>query len=291
MHIDWLHFTPWTALAGGMLIGLAAALLVLLDRRIAGINGILGGLLRPSRGDLAWRLLFLGGIVLAPLLWSPAGHLPAARIDADTTTLLLAGLLVGVGTRYGAGCTSGHGVCGMARGSPRSFLATATFVASGFLTVWLLSHAIARGTHMHLLIAFGTGLVFGLGLLLSGLANPAKVLAFLDLAGPWDPSLLFTMGGAVAVAAVAFRIAGRRGRTLLGAALRLPSATGIDRRLVLGSVVFGIGWGLAGFCPGPAIASLATGSAKPLLFVLAMVAGMGIFELAERLRARHPETA
>lgn len=144
---------------------------------------------------------------------------------------------------------------------------------------------------MHLLTAFGTGLVFGLGLLLSGLANPAKVLAFLDLAGPWDPSLLFTMGGAVAVAAVAFRVAGRRGRTLLGAALRLPAATGIDRRLVLGSVVFGIGWGLAGFCPGPAIASLATGSLKPLLFVLAMVAGMGIFELAERLRARHPETA
>ena len=142
---------------------------------------------------------------------------------------------------------------------------------------------------MQLLIAFGTGLVFGIGLLVSGLANPAKVLAFLDLGGAWDPSLLFTMGGAVAVAAVAFRSARQRGRTLLGAAIRLPVATGIDRRLVLGSVVFGIGWGLAGFCPGPAIASLAAGSTKPLLFVLAMVTGMGIFELAEWLRRRYPE--
>ncbi len=144
---------------------------------------------------------------------------------------------------------------------------------------------------MQLLIAFGTGLVFGIGLLVSGLANPAKVLAFLDLGGAWDPLLLFTMGGAVAVAAVAFRSARQRGRTLLGVAIRLPGATGIDRCLVLGSVVFGIGWGLAGFCPGPAIASLAAGSTKPLLFVLAMVAGMGIFELAEWLRRRHPEVA
>ena len=139
---------------------------------------------------------------------------------------------------------------------------------------------------MQLVIAFGAGLVFGLGLLVSGLTNPAKVLAFLDLGGAWDPSLLCTMGGAIAVAALAFRSARRRGRTLLGAALRLPSATDIDRRLVLGSVAFGIGWGLAGFCPGPAIASLGAGSSKPLPFVLAMVAGMGLFELAEWLRSR-----
>ena len=116
--------------------------------------------------------------------------------------------------------------------------------------------------------------------------NPAKVLAFLDLTGAWDPSLLCTMAGATLVAAVAFRIARRRGRTLFGQALRLPSSTDIDRRLVLGSATFGIGWGLAGFCPGPAIASLATGSAKPVLFVLAMVAGMAVFELAEWLRQR-----
>lgn len=143
MTIDWAAFTPWTALAGGMLIGLAAALFVLLGGRIAGISGILGGLLRPTRGDVAWRLLFQGGIVLVPCAWSQVATLPAVRIDAGGGTLVLAGLLVGLGTRYGAGCTSGHGVCGVARLSPRSLVATATFVAAGFATVWLLRHALA----------------------------------------------------------------------------------------------------------------------------------------------------
>ena len=140
MTIAWAHFTPWTALAGGMLIGLAASLFILLGGRIAGISGILGGLLRPARGDVAWRLLFLAGIVLVPFGWSLVAALPAASIDADGATLLVAGLLVGIGTRYGAGCTSGHGVCGVARLSPRSLAATATFVAAGFVTVWLLRH-------------------------------------------------------------------------------------------------------------------------------------------------------
>lgn len=143
MDIDWPHFTPWTALIGGMLIGLAASLFILLSGRIAGISGILGGLLRPARGDVAWRLLFLAGIVLVPCAWSLIATLPAVRIDAGGGSLLLAGLLVGVGTRYGAGCTSGHGVCGVARLSPRSIVATATFVAAGFFTVWLLRHAFA----------------------------------------------------------------------------------------------------------------------------------------------------
>ncbi len=140
MTIAWAHFTPWTALAGGMLIGLAASLFILLGGRIAGISGILGGLLRPARGDLAWRLLFLAGIVLVPFGWSLVAALPAASIEADGATLLVAGLLVGIGTRYGGGCTSGHGVCGVARLSPRSLAATATFVAAGFVTVWLLRH-------------------------------------------------------------------------------------------------------------------------------------------------------
>ena len=140
MTIAWAHFTPWTALAGGMLIGLAASLFILLGGRIAGISGILGGLLRPAGGDVAWRLLFLAGIVLVPFGWSLVAALPAASIDADGATLLVAGLLVGIGTRYGAGCTSGHGVCGVARLSPRSLAATATFVAAGFVTVWLLRH-------------------------------------------------------------------------------------------------------------------------------------------------------
>jgi uncharacterized membrane protein YedE/YeeE len=143
MSIDWLHFTPWTSLFGGMLIGLAAALLILLSGRIAGISGILGGLLRPAHGDTAWRALFLLGLVLAPFAWSAFGPLPELHVDASSGMLLGAGLLVGIGTRYGAGCTSGHGVCGMARRSPRSLAATALFVLAGFVTVFLVRHAFA----------------------------------------------------------------------------------------------------------------------------------------------------
>ena len=143
---------------------------------------------------------------------------------------------------------------------------------------------------MQLVSCFLVGLVFGLGLILSGLTDPGKVLGFLDLAGAWDPSLLFTMGGAVLVTAAGFRLAKKRGRALFGAPIRFPASTDIDRRLVLGSAVFGVGWGLAGFCPGPALASaLAStwaGVEGPLIFVIAMVAGMGLFELLERLRTR-----
>ena len=125
------------------------------------------------------------------------------------------------------------------------------------------------------------GLVFGFGLILSGMANPAKVLGFLDLFGRWDPSLGLVMGGAVAVASVVFFLARRRTVSLLGAAMRLPTATHIDRRLVVGSVLFGVGWGIAGFCPGPALVALGMGEGKAVLFVLAMLAGMGLFEVLE----------
>ncbi|MGJ7566741.1 DUF6691 family protein [Variovorax sp. GB1R11] len=136
------------------------------------------------------------------------------------------------------------------------------------------------------------GLVFGLGLIVSGMANPAKVLGFLDLAGNWDPSLAFVMAGAIAVGALAFTFANRRAVSFLGAEMRLPSARHIDRRLVLGSVLFGIGWGVAGFCPGPALVSLGMGEVKALVFVAAMLAGMGVFELFEsRKRAIAPHRA
>lgn len=138
---------------------------------------------------------------------------------------------------------------------------------------------------MPVVTALLAGLVFGLGLIVSGMADPAKVLGFLDLAGAWDPSLAFVMAGAIAVGLVAFAVAGRRTRSLLGLELQLPQGRDIDRRLVLGGLVFGIGWGLAGFCPGPALVALGMGQAKAAVFVLAMLAGMGIFELLERRRA------
>ena len=143
MSIAWHEFTPAAALAGGLLIGLAAAAFVLLNGRIAGISGIVGGLLRPRRGDIGWRIAFVAGLVAAPLAYAVFAALPAPRIDAGTGMLALAGLLVGVGTRYGEGCTSGHGVCGLSRLSPRSVAATAAFMGAGFATVFVLRHLLA----------------------------------------------------------------------------------------------------------------------------------------------------
>ncbi len=159
MTIDFNAFTPATALAGGALIGLAAALFVLFNGRIAGISGVLGGLLRPKAGDVGWRLAFVMGLMAAPVLYQLLVLLPASRwltesayprlvsltlhqIDAGTLILIVAGLLVGVGTRYGAGCTSGHGVCGLSRFSARSLVATLTFMAAGFVTVYVMRHVV-----------------------------------------------------------------------------------------------------------------------------------------------------
>lgn len=140
MTIDWNQFTPWSALAGGALIGIAAAMFVLLNGRIAGISGVLGGLLKPKGGDVAWRVAFLLGLLIAPAVYLLMTAVPAITIDASWGALVLAGLLVGVGTRFGSGCTSGHGVCGISRMSPRSIAATVTFMLAGFVTVFVIRH-------------------------------------------------------------------------------------------------------------------------------------------------------
>ena len=140
MSIDWANFTPWSAMLGGLLIVLASSMVVLLNGRIAGISGILGGLLRPTKGDLSWRIAFLLGLIVAPLVFSVVAPLPDVQVDADMTALIVAGLLVGIGTRYGSGCTSGHGVCGLSRLSPRSLVATLAFMLAGFATVFIVRH-------------------------------------------------------------------------------------------------------------------------------------------------------
>ncbi len=140
MSVDWSAFTPWTALAGGAIVGLAAAMFALLNGRIAGISGVIGGLLKPSRGDVAWRAAFVLGLVGAPLVYVLFAALPRPQIDAQYGALIAAGLLVGVGPRYGSGCTSGHGVCGLSRLSLRSVAATAAFMGAGFATVFVMRH-------------------------------------------------------------------------------------------------------------------------------------------------------
>jgi uncharacterized membrane protein YedE/YeeE len=136
------------------------------------------------------------------------------------------------------------------------------------------------------IVAGLVGLVFGIGLIVSGMTDPSRVLGFLDVVGRWNPSLGLVMCGAIFVGFVAFRFASRRKRSLLGDAMRLPTSTQIDRRLVFGGLAFGVGWGLAGYCPGPVLASLALGGIKPLIFFVAMVIGMGIFAIAERFQSR-----
>ena len=143
MNIAWNTFTPYTALAGGALIGLAAAIFVLFNGRIAGISGIVAGLLRPVAGGIGWRVAFLAGLVGAPVVYASMAALPPAHIDADWGALVAAGLLVGVGTRYGAGCTSGHGVCGLSRLSLRSLVATLAFMGAGFATVYVVRHLLS----------------------------------------------------------------------------------------------------------------------------------------------------
>jgi uncharacterized membrane protein YedE/YeeE len=144
MSIDWNAFTPTSALIGGAIIGAAVALFAVLNGRIGGVSGILGGLMRPRAGDISWRIAFVAGLVAAPLAWGLLAALPEIRVDTSYFALAAAGLLVGIGTRYGGGCTSGHGVCGVSRLSPRSIVATLVFMAVGFATVYVTHHPIAQ---------------------------------------------------------------------------------------------------------------------------------------------------
>jgi uncharacterized membrane protein YedE/YeeE len=145
MNLDWANFTPWSSLTGGIILGIASALFILINGRILGISGILGGLLPPKVGDTTWRIAFLLGMFAAPTVFHavvPAEYITAPRIEATEWMIVVAGLLVGIGTRYASGCTSGHGVCGLSRLSPRSLVATGSFMSAGFVTVYVVRHLI-----------------------------------------------------------------------------------------------------------------------------------------------------
>jgi uncharacterized membrane protein YedE/YeeE len=143
MNIDWAHFTPFASLTGGVILGIASAIFILVNGRILGISGILGGLMPPKLGDTFWRISFLLGLLVAPTVFHavvPAQYITAPRIDATDMMVVIAGLLVGIGTRYASGCTSGHGVCGLSRLSPRSLVATLSFMGAGFAMVYVMRH-------------------------------------------------------------------------------------------------------------------------------------------------------
>ena len=255
------------------MIGLAAVLLLALVGRIAGISGILNGAIEQHDGR-AWRWSFLLGLMAGAALWFALGNaVPPPRTGFPLPWLLTAGLLVGFGTRLGSGCTSGHGICGLARLSKRSLAAVVAFMGAGIangvrVAAWLGTAAMTR-----LLYALLAGAVFGLGLAVSGMTDPDKVLNFLDVAGRWDPSLALVMAAALGVATPGYAWVRRRSTAICGDPLQLPGNTRIDARLVAGSVLFGIGWGIAGYCPGPALANLARGTMDVLVFVAALLAG------------------
>ncbi len=284
MTIDWQHFTPYSALAGGAIIGGAVALLLLFNGRIAGISGITGGLLSAGGRERGWRAAFLGGLLISPWLYAAAAALPPGEIAAGSGWLAIAGLLVG------GGYPVGQRLHQRARRVRRRAVGAAIVGRHGGVYAAGLYDRVAdapsagRLKMLKSLLALLSGVIFGLGLIIAGMANPAKVLAFLDITGQWDPSLALVMVGAIAVAAPAFMWARRRERSLLGEPLQIPAAGRVDRRLLVGSALFGIGWGMAGICPGPAWVLTGAEIQRVWPFLLAMLAGMALYEIIMRWR-------
>jgi uncharacterized membrane protein YedE/YeeE len=326
MSID-LQFQPAHALAGGAILGVATVGKLLLTGRVLGISGSFKGTL--TEGDLSpWRFAFLGGLVASGMMdaaWNPT-QIPEAL--PSMSRVILAGLLVGAGSGMGNGCTSGHGICGNARFSPRSMLYTATFMVAGAAAATLFDSNSALGvnsnhaalsdlaipatdvlTRYFGIIAASTaaffglgaaskalakknddeqsaahktlsmctealaGLVFGIGLTISGMRRAAKVSGFLSATVPsFDPSLILVMGGAMAVAIPGFQVANKKPKPACERKFNIPTNKTIDRKLITGGILFGAGWGLAGLCPGPAIVSVAARPTAALVAWLGSVA-------------------
>jgi len=295
-----MPFTPIESGVGGALIGLSAGLAYVVDGKLAGISGILGPFLRSSvkcqnlEGSHLWKGLFLLGLVvggIADALWNPSFSFPEA-IDFSPIRYVLAGVSIGIGTRMGKGCTSGHGICGLARFSLRSWIAVPVFMGVASLTVIVTRHVLEIDDHLpsgvaelqwppghwqfplasvgaaiFLVLAvalsprkgqphvssLASGLIFGLGLGASGMTSQAKVLDFLDFLGAWDPSLAFVMGGGLCITFPVMWWSGREGQGPVNGSFEKPPMKGDYVMLAVGSAMFGLGWGLVGMCPGPAV--------------------------------------
>ena len=289
MQIDWTHFTPWASLAGGVTIGLAAAALVLLAGRTLGVSGIFYGALTGRGPEFAWRAAFLLGLLAAPTVLTIFFTPTPPNIDMPWT--------------QARGCWPPRRIrhaFGFWLHERSWHLRALAFVSAIFgrdadFYVRRLRHGVCRpssrrlkGATMRPFILFVVGLVFGMGLYISGMTQPSKVQGFLDIFGHWDPSLAFVMAGAVAVGLVAFSIAKRRSRTFLGDELRLPPISKIDAPLVVGSFIFGVGWGLSGICPGPGIFNVGFFDLPALVFVVSMAAGMVMERLVMTVPAAKP---
>ena len=354
MHLIYDPAGLMRGLAGGALIGISSTLLWAATGQTLGVSGIVGGIVREGAAA-PWRASFVAGMLAAGALVAaavPAQLAFGAPVPLHWAASLLGGVLVGVGTRLGSGCTSGHGVCGLPRGSPRSMAAVACFMATGAIAAGIsramparaalyagagpsfsgaaffapIAVAIGAAVLIQMLardkaaapapaapsssastqaLVFGCGLTFGLALVLSGMADPSKVLRFLDFAGAdgFDPQLMLVMGGAVAVnlASVQWLARARAKESppfmsevavgkpkTFGELLPLWTAspnTNIDMRLVLGSCLFGLGWGLCGVCPGPGLVAFASGGPQFAVAPAGVIFGMALYEATNSLAA------
>jgi uncharacterized protein len=271
------------SLIGGGLIGLAVSAMMLFNGRVTGISGILSSSLTKPTRDGLWRWLFIAGLIAGGFLvqiFQPDFFTNDSK--RDPLAILVAGFLVGYGTVMGSGCTSGHGICGISRLSIRSFIATLIFMFFGFLTVQAL-RVLTGGSKLvkQNAISFAVGFLFAIGLAISGMTQPQKIIEFLN---PWDwnSSLLFVMIGALGVHIITYPLIRKRASPVLDNRWFVPTRKDITTRLIIGSALFGVGWGLGGFCPGPGLTSLATGDLRVFLFVASMVFGMFVFKKTER---------
>jgi uncharacterized membrane protein YedE/YeeE len=316
MSLQVYNFTPLPALLGGALLGTATILKMVLKGDVLGISGAVKGLLTSTGVREVGRWCFLAGLVAggaAVAHWHPAAF---GLVSMSNARAILGGFAVGLGAAIGNGCTSGHGICGNARLSQRSLVYTMTFMAAGFTTATLFTSrdairvyaagapsglpiiplaATVLAVHLALYAAAVYGLpkkaavpvtdvldgtLFAFGLGISGMTNPAKVVAFLDIhGGLWDPTLMLVMGSALALVSppmLALVLPHRITAPCFGGKFNIPTSTVIDTRLLVGGVLFGIGWGISGMCPGPALVNIANPHTIPVAYLLSMLAGLAV---------------
>jgi len=270
--IDVINFTPYSSLIGGLIIGVAVVLFFITTGRLAGISGIVSSTLEKNENKFS-NLLFIIGLVLGPLVFIFFSQNDVVfKMTSSIPLIIVGGLLVGLGTKIGRGCTSGHGICGISRFSMRSILATIIFMIFAMFTVFFLQLLEIYKMYKNI-FSLISGLVFGIGLTIGGMTNPSKVIAFLNITNNWDPSLIFVMGGAIAFVLPSFYLLKNKEKPIFASSFQIPSSKNINQKLILGSSMFGIGWGMIGLCPGPAISSIAFLQPLSILFIISMMSG------------------
>ena len=288
--IDYVNFSPIPSLIGGLLIGIGVIIFFVSNGRLAGVSGIVNNALTKTH-DRTINCLFLLGLVLGPIIYMFFYQITLIfDMTSSMPIIIFGGLMVGFGTKVSSGCTSGHGVCGISRFSIRSIVATILFILSAIMTVlifqltglsWHFQLKVAALLMIQKILTLLSGVVFGLGLTISSMTNPAKVIGFLNIFGLWDPSLGFVMGGAILIAAPFFYFFENKNNLVLTSKINLPNKSNIDFSLVIGALLFGVGWGAVGFCPGPAVSSIALLNPFSLLFVVSMIVGFYISKFVE----------